>query len=353
MPHLACVLIVLLYYVVYTIVGQKYWAKDIIFVVNDQEQLGMQAWLEAYHGSNVCDAKNVLNYGVLDIRAGSIQAAINLEFPSFDLDHINVKIEGLNGQLPNLDLVNLIQRLAMKEGIVSGHKQANDRKRSGAKSTWGQNFRHMISMVLTQSSGVPNGNHGLFYRYGIEAVTLEGHKREQTNYQRKSQGATAILKLVEGVARSLNNLLERFHQSFFFYLLVASDRYASIGDYMPSLGLMAAALLIKAFIVWLKVNQKMIPVETDASECDDKEAVIKCNTLQNYSFISVGRFILVAHAFGVLAAYLPFATPLNAIFHQYDIKTEVYLFVSLWILSVISLIVPLMFSFKKTNIEVN
>lgn len=28
---------------------QKYWAKDIIFLVTDHEQLGVQAWLEAYH----------------------------------------------------------------------------------------------------------------------------------------------------------------------------------------------------------------------------------------------------------------------------------------------------------------
>lgn len=28
---------------------QKYWAKDIIFLITDKEQLGMQAWLEAYH----------------------------------------------------------------------------------------------------------------------------------------------------------------------------------------------------------------------------------------------------------------------------------------------------------------
>ena len=29
---------------------QKYWSKDLIFVVTDQEQLGMQAFLEAYFG---------------------------------------------------------------------------------------------------------------------------------------------------------------------------------------------------------------------------------------------------------------------------------------------------------------
>jgi len=31
--------------------------------------------------------------------------------------------------------------------------------------------------------------------------------------------------------RSLNNLQERFHQSFFFYLLPATNRYISIGSH--------------------------------------------------------------------------------------------------------------------------
>ena len=34
---------------------------------------------------------------------------------------------------------------------------------------------------------------------------------------------------MEGVIRSLNNLQERFHQSFFFYLMPATNRYISIG----------------------------------------------------------------------------------------------------------------------------
>lgn len=37
-------------------------------------------------------------------------------------------------------------------------------------------------------------------------------------------------RILEGIFRSLNNLLERFHQSFFFYLLPSSDRYISIGN---------------------------------------------------------------------------------------------------------------------------
>lgn len=92
--------------------AQKYWAKDIIFLITEFEQLGMQAWLEAYHGLNNEpgnfysslgsfmkpgtptldlgkltsklewgeDTTRCLNPGKLQGRSGSIQAAINLEF---------------------------------------------------------------------------------------------------------------------------------------------------------------------------------------------------------------------------------------------------------------------------------
>lgn len=57
---------------------EKYWSKDIIFLITEHEQLGAQAWLEAYHMTR-CGEKGVLDYGDLRGRAGAIQAAINLE----------------------------------------------------------------------------------------------------------------------------------------------------------------------------------------------------------------------------------------------------------------------------------
>ena len=56
--------------------------------------------------------------GELGGRSGSIQAAVNLEIPQDTISKINVKLEGLNGQLPNLDLVNTVVRLCKRERIV-------------------------------------------------------------------------------------------------------------------------------------------------------------------------------------------------------------------------------------------
>lgn len=97
----------------------SYWAKDVIFLISEHEQLGAKAWLEAYHGVGSFDG--VLDTGVLASRSGAIQAAINLEFHSMAISSIDVKIEGLTGQLPNLDLFNLVVRLCGRDGVPVTH----------------------------------------------------------------------------------------------------------------------------------------------------------------------------------------------------------------------------------------
>lgn len=45
--------------------------------------------------------------------------------------------------------------------------------------------------------------------------------------------------------RKLNHLLERLHQSFFFYLLPTLSRFVSIGLYMPAAGFLLLVLGLK------------------------------------------------------------------------------------------------------------
>lgn len=63
------------------IIEEKYWAKDLIFLITEHEQLGIQAWLESYYGVT-CGNEGILNHGDLKGRGGAIQAAVNLEFHS-------------------------------------------------------------------------------------------------------------------------------------------------------------------------------------------------------------------------------------------------------------------------------
>lgn len=241
----------------------------------------------------------------------------------------------MNGQLPNLDLVNLVQKLSYKENIPSGHKQRSTKRRSGLKSSFEENLKHMISMIVTQSTGVPTGNHGLFHRYGIEAITLEAYKKSGSTNRSSMQ----LLKILEGISRSLNNLLERFHQSFFFYVLVSSDRFISIGDYMPSLGLMAGSLLIKAFIIWLKITQKD---EENKNKTSDK----------NFNFLMVGIILILAHSIGFLCSKLPLIPTVNNFFHQQNYSTQLTIFSIFLVASVLTLITPRMFKLNYLGTEV-
>lgn len=95
----------------YFIVAQKYWAKDIIILITEHEQLGAQAWLEAYHGvatseghdirygpfyqynENYRSTKKILDSGNLKGRAGAIQAAINLELPALAVSKYNMNMK--------------------------------------------------------------------------------------------------------------------------------------------------------------------------------------------------------------------------------------------------------------------
>lgn len=49
----------------------------------------------------------------------------------------------------------------------------------------------------------------------------------------------------EGIFRKLNNLLERLHQSYFFYLLPSLSRFVSIGLYMPAFGFLLLILVLR------------------------------------------------------------------------------------------------------------
>jgi len=64
----------------------------------------------------------------------------------------------------------------------------------------------------------------------------------------RSSSTLFYFRVLEGILRSLNNLLERFHQSFFFYILASTERFVSIGNYMPGVGFLLLMPLLKVNI---------------------------------------------------------------------------------------------------------
>lgn len=227
--------------------GQIYWAKDIIFLVTEHDLLGTEAWLEAYHDVNVTGMQS----SALQGRAGAIQVAVALELSSDVITSLDVAVEGLNGQLPNLDLLNLFQTFCQKGGLLctlQGKLQPQDWTSVDRPL---QSVQTLLLMVLQQASGRPHGPHGLFLRYRVEALTLRGIN----SFRQYKYDLVAVGKALEGMFRKLNHLLERLHQSFFFYLLPALSRFVSIGLYMPAAGFLLLVLGLKALELWMQLHE--------------------------------------------------------------------------------------------------
>jgi glycosylphosphatidylinositol transamidase len=59
-----------------------------------------------------------------------------------------------------------------------------------------------------------------------------------------------VCRIVESTLRTANNLLERLHASFFFYILTGPDHFLKIGSYLPSAVLISVAMMLGGLRTW-------------------------------------------------------------------------------------------------------
>lgn len=203
------------------------WSKNIIFVVTSDSHFSMRSWVSDYHTS-------------MENTAGAIEAAVVLDYPSKSdyFDEIEISYEGLNGQLPNLDLFNTAV-------IISSHENL----RIIIQNMATVNFLHYKERAITLLRGIiaqlsaglgPGPGSETFSGWRINAIALRA---------RGTKGPADITtfgRVAESTLRSINNLLEHFHQSFFFYFLLAPRKFVSIGKYLPAAILLAIAYPLMA-----------------------------------------------------------------------------------------------------------
>lgn len=78
---------------------------------------------------------------------------------------MDIKIEGLNGQLPNLDLFNLVSKMCSKEGVYHTFKnRPSVYSKDPVKEWWGY-FKNLLSMMATQATGVNTSKN--FPKYNV------------------------------------------------------------------------------------------------------------------------------------------------------------------------------------------
>lgn len=255
------------------------WHKNLIFVVPSNSYDALRSWVGAYHTS-------------LKYTAGSVEGAIVLDFPdtSERFDHLDIYYDGLNGQLPNLDLLNALVRIADSEYVRT---EIMD---SGASyHLYEQRLRTMVKGITRQIvAGIKSGSGcEMFSGWRIDAITLRARGHDGHH------DITTFGRVVESLVRSINNLLEHFHQSFFFYLMLGPRYFVSIGTYLPGAMLVSNSFPIMAIYVLLTARQSFSPKSIISAIGSLGTVVAVCTLL---SYLTVGVFSDVKIRALVLAA---------------------------------------------------
>eukprot|EP00897_Mesotaenium_endlicherianum_P003566 jgi/Mesen1/3237/ME000187S02403 len=113
---------------------------------------------------------------------------------------------------------------------------------------------------VTEAVGRATGAHGPFRQYQIDALTLHAvassssHSPEEGAHSATLSGndgaATVSMfrigRVAESLTRCLNNLLEKFHHSYYFYLLCGPHKFVPIAVYVGPFFLLLAPLLLTA-----------------------------------------------------------------------------------------------------------
>jgi glycosylphosphatidylinositol transamidase len=236
------------------------WSKDIIFLVAGDSTSGSQAWVDAYH-----DAHDPTKVESLTIKSGALQGAVGVEYPAgpwgHRYDELHIVYDGTNGQLPNLDLFNTLVNIASGQ---MGIRCTLQRMWLHANS-YQARLQTMLRGMLSQGLGHATGPHSAFIPYHVDAITLvtvgDGWHDEM-----------GLGRTIESLFRSLNNLLEHLHQSFFFYLLLEAKRFVSIGTYLPSAMLIAANFSITAIALWVQSGRSQEPIPNIAATKPDPKS---------------------------------------------------------------------------------
>ncbi|CAG8954185.1 hypothetical protein HYFRA_00005805 [Hymenoscyphus fraxineus] len=310
------------------------WSKDIIFLITADSRAGPQAWVDAYHDTH---QKGVQS---LPVKSGALQGAVVIDYP-FDhrFESLHVVYDGINGQLPNLDLLNTVVSIASGQMGIGASLQ----KMWQHTDTYKDRLTTMLRGMMNQGLGHASGPHSSFIPYHVDAITLQP-------YGEGWQDEMAMGRVIESTFRSLNNLLEHLHQSFFFYLLMQSSRFVSIGTYLPSAMLVAVNFTIMAIFLWVKSGSTPSPDSKvgSTSEKSGPLAVVKkgdavaivpeqlLEARERDFFLPLG-VVVGSHFLGVLPLYIFNHTP------------HALLPIIFYLFSALNLLLPLLISSTLTH----
>ncbi|CAM9625355.1 unnamed protein product [Scytosiphon promiscuus] len=262
-------------------------SKSLLVLVADDDldgaerlDLGIKAFIDDYH----VDTLDLLGRRTRDANmtssirhCGVMRAALSLEYAEAgDPEVVQLLTSGVNGELPNMDLLNAAvfhherQGLAVKldmcstplngepfacpDAVGQAAKAAELYLPPSAKTSAVQGYLdRLFAMLGFMGSAVvgPNGPHAHFLRHSVDALTIRSlgkTKRDQSNIGQRattSGTATGSTAAVLSILRGVSNLEEELHHSFFSYLMLSTKAFVSIGEYAYALVLLLIPLALQ------------------------------------------------------------------------------------------------------------
>ncbi|XP_021813616.1 glycosylphosphatidylinositol anchor attachment 1 protein [Prunus avium] len=351
-------------YSVFSLLTRVPWlAKDVIWLVADSqfgEYSGVAAWLRDYHtpvfsglgtlDAEMCPESNNI-YGLNENlftertiydgfkRAGTMAAALVIKVADRSEqyeDSLSIYAEASNGQMPNLDLINIVNYLAVhRQGLrvkvekfwpflglkwlktlgeifeSLGHlaRSVNPQWKFGIPAAdYIEGSATLASSLYHQALGVPTGPHGAFRDYQVDAITLEIFPKVSSldNKVRQNDFLLRSGRLIEGVIRSVNNLLEKFHQSFFLYLLTSPGKFVSVGVYMIAFALLVAPLPMVAASLYVDASNSDYSLKIDKPAPLGNASDEPCITLKSWKWLFAAKKVFFVHLWGSVVSLLPY-----------------------------------------------
>nr|GMD78135.1 glycosylphosphatidylinositol anchor attachment 1 protein [Ipomoea batatas] len=378
-------------YSVFSLLTRVTWlAKDIIWLAADS-QLGdyaaVASWLRDYHTpsfgdlgklhSEMCYQRSLFESSTNTMtgkeafdgfrRAGTMAAALVIKFADaseeVEKDALYIYPEASNGQMPNLDLINIVNYLAVHG---QGFRVKVEKLWSLLDSGWLKSLGKLIeSLGKVARTLNPQWNFAIPVAEYVEGTaTLASslysqvlslnqihqeklkkilqnknireyqQSRHVCDFPSKSSLLLRGGRLVEGVIRCVNNLLEKFHQSFFLYLLTSPNRFVSVGVYMIAFALLISPLPLVAASLFINAGRLDSNMEKTGPVSLPASANETAFTFKSWKWLNAAKTVFVVHLWGAIVTLLPQFFP---VLPDSSIPTMLLIWVSLSLVSLLIL----------------
>lgn len=267
-----------------------YKSKDVLLLIAPESygHLGIKAFIDDYFNTSPikeqfsprsqASINESLIFDYASHRYSHIYASIHLDILRTNNDHIRDFAFQLEGNLPDLDLMNIAVSISRYFGIraiglspsifLSKFPDAfytvyNFLRSYGVSHERIIQIDQLFTFILNNALSIPSNAHFYSSKYRIQSMTITTktaqniHLRQeilsnQHHGQVHLYHLIRLFKILELTLRSIHYLSEPLHQSYYFYLLVSPFRFIPIIHYMIVLGLLiAGTFLYTAFNLYM------------------------------------------------------------------------------------------------------